>query len=114
MVAAALKALGISEPSAIGGFIGALVSVAMRLTGATTMVGSVLALACGTACAAYVTPLVLELAKFSPKTESAIAFLIGAFGLIFAAAVVKSIPDWVAAVRARLIGGADRGKGDGQ
>lgn len=104
--------LGISEVSAVGGFMGAVVSVLMRLTGTKSLGGSLAAIACGTACAGYVTPLILEIAKFSQRTESAIAFLIGAFGLIFAGAVVKSIPDWVTAVRERILG--NKGGGGGQ
>ncbi len=102
MLDAFLAALGLTKGATIGGFFGALVSL-RSLEGMNLWQGFC-ALLSGTLCAAYITPLVLVTANISLRTESAISFLIGWFGLALGAAVFKAIPDWANSLRKKVFG----------
>lgn len=93
MLEEALAAVGLTKPATIGGFMGAVVSVALKLVGSLNLWQAALSVAGGTLFAGYVTPLVLEVLVLTQRTESGIAFLIGAFGLLSAAALVKALPE---------------------
>ena len=99
-----LAALGLTKGATLGGFLGAVVS--LKFIENMTWVQRVPTVFGGMLCAAYVTPLVAEMAMHSPtaRTESAIAFLIGMFGMSIAAAIVKAMPELIAAVKDRIKG----------
>ena len=103
-IEAILGSLGLSKAASAGGFIGACVSLMLRTLGSLSAWQSIFAVIGGTACAAYITPLALELGSLSPRTEGAIAFLIGMFGLVWGAAIVKATPEWIDALRKKLFG----------
>lgn len=100
MLDTALSALGLTKGAAIGGFLGALVS--LKFIEGLTLWQRMITVICGMLFASYVTPLVMEIVSMTPKTESAIAFLIGVFGMSFGAAVVKAMPELVSAAKDRL------------
>ena len=100
MIEELLAGMGLSKTSAIGGFFGSLVS--LRFLGELTMWQGATALFSGTMTAAFITPLVLQVGAMSQKTEGAISFMIGTFGLILGAAIVKEIPSWLVALRERF------------
>jgi hypothetical protein len=106
-----LEAFGLKWLTLIPGFVGAMISLKFiegqsRSQRATTVVAGMLA-------AAYCTPLTIDLllwadvfsAAPSPRTEGAIAFLGGLFGMALIGAVIKAIPDWIAAAKAKFLGG---------
>ena len=97
-----LTTLGLSKGATIGGFLGALVS--LKFIEGLTWVQRIPTVFGGMLCAAYVTPLVLELtlSTHTAKTESAVAFLIGVFGMSIAAACVKALPELITAVKNRI------------
>lgn len=98
-----LTALGLSKGATIGGFLGALVSLKfIEGLNVWQRAGTVLG---GMLSAAYVTPLVIIVVELSPKAESAVAFLIGVFGMSVAAAVVKAMPELITAAKERISGG---------
>lgn len=99
-----LNTLGLSKVALVGGFFGTAVSLALRLLGALVWWQAMLSLAAGTACAGFVTPLVVELGDLSKRTEGAIAFIIGLFGLLIAAAIAKELPEWTKLLRERVRG----------
>lgn len=100
MIDEALAALGLSKPATIGGLVGAIVSLKF-IEGLTIFqrAGTVLG---GMLSAAYVTPLVIQVIELSTRLESAVAFLVGVFGMSIAAAIMKAIPELVAAARDRI------------
>lgn len=103
MFDAILAALGLSKSATIGGFLGAVVSLKLveglnLWQRATTVFG-------GALCAAYVTPLLLELITLSAKLEAAVAFLTGVFGMSFVAAISKAIPEIVQGLKDKIAGG---------
>ena len=104
MLDSMLVTLGLTKGATIGGFLGALVSLKFIeglnwMQRLPTMFG-------GMCAAAYVTPLIMELAPtISPKSESAIAFLIGVFGMSVAAACIKALPELITAAKERIGGG---------
>lgn len=99
-----LNSVGLSKIALVGGFFGTAVSLALRLLGSLIWWQAILALIGGTACAGFVAPLVMELGELSKRTEGAIAFLIGLFGLLIAAAIAKEIPEWTKLLRERVRG----------
>jgi len=102
MIDEALAALGLSKASSIGAFFGSLVS--LRFIGTLNMWQGASALFSGTVAAAFVSPLVHEMTALSAKTDGAVSFLIGVFGLVFGASVVKEIPSFVSALKTRIGG----------
>ena len=103
MIDSIFVTLGLTKGATIGGFLGALVS--LKFIEGMTWLQRIPTVFGGMCCAAYVTPLVLDLASMSAKTESAIAFLIGVFGMSVAAAVVKALPELITAAKDRIGGG---------
>jgi hypothetical protein len=106
-----LSALGLSKGATVGGFLGAIVSLKLieNLNGwqrASTVFAGALA-------ASFVTPLVLEVVSLSAKLESAVAFLIGVFGMSLGAALMKAIPEFVSAARNKFLGSSGNGSGGG-
>lgn len=100
MIEEILAGMGLSKVSTIGGFFGSLVS--LKFLGELTIWQGATALFSGTMTAAFITPLVLQVGAMSQKTEGAVSFLIGTFGLILGAAIVKELPSWLAMIRDRL------------
>lgn len=95
-----LSAVGIKLATLVGGFLGALVSLKFidglgRWQRGTTVLA-------GAVASAYVTPLILAGFDLSGHLEGAVAFLVGLFGMSFGGAVIKAMPDFVAAVRERI------------
>lgn len=104
MIDAMLGTLGLSKGATIGGFLGALVSLKfIEGLNVWQRAGTVMG---GMFSAAYVSPLILQVVQLNDRSESAIAFLIGVFGMSLAAAVVKALPDLIAAAKDRLRGGS--------
>ncbi len=99
-----LEALGLKWITLLPGFVGALISLkfidglSLKQRASTVIAGALVA--------AYCTPLTVELLTLSPKLEAAVAFLGGLFGMSVAGALIKAIPEWVAAARAKIFGGA--------
>jgi len=60
---------------------------------------------CGTASAAYVSPLAMQMLSTGQRMEGAISFLIGVFGLILGSAIVRTLPEALTALRKKFIGG---------
>ena len=79
--------LGIKAGSVVAGFVGGVVSLSM-LRDLTPMraLGTVL---CGTACAAYLTPIALEYTGLSGSSEHALAFFLGVCGMNGVAGLFK-------------------------
>lgn len=103
-MAGILESLGLKYVTIVGGFIGAVVSLKF-IEGLSVVqrTGTVIA---GTFVAAYCTPLTIEVLGLSAKLEGTVAFLGGLFGMSIAGALMKAIPDWVAAAKAKIFGGA--------
>lgn len=98
-----LEALGLKWMTLAPGLIGAVVSLKfVDGLGLWQRATTVLA---GALVAAYCSPLTVDLLSLSPKMEGAIAFLGGLFGMSVAGALIKAIPEWVAAARAKFLGG---------
>lgn len=91
MIDAAISALGLSKGATVGGFFGALVS--LKFIEGLSWMQRIPTMFAGMLSAAYVTPLVMEIAAMSPKTEGAVAFLIGVFGMSLAGAFIKAAPE---------------------
>jgi len=95
-----LESLGLKVATLVGGFLGALVSLkfieglSVKQRGTTVLAGALVS--------AYVTPIVVEFLELTPKLESGVAFLCGLFGMSFTGAVVKAMPDWVAAAKEKV------------
>ena len=103
---ALLSALGLKQGAALGGFLGALISLKF-IDGIGTWplwqrASTVLS---GALVAAYCTPLTMDVLDLSPKTEGAIAFIGGLFGMSIAGAVIKAMPELIAAAKNRIGGG---------
>jgi hypothetical protein len=95
-----LSAFGIKVAALVGGFFGALVSLKfIEGLGKAQRATTVLA---GTIVSAYITPLAVTYLELSPKLEGGIAFLCGLFGMSFTGAIIKAMPEWVAAARERV------------
>lgn len=97
------EALGLKWVTLVPGFVGALIS--LKFIDGLTMWQRATTVLAGAIAAAYCTPLTVELLSLSPKIEGAIAFLGGLFGMSIAGASIKAIPEWLAAAKARWIGG---------
>ena len=98
-----LESLGLKLLTLIAGFVGAVVSLKF-ITGLSRW-QSVTTVAAGTLVAAYCTPITVELLNLSPRLEGAIAFLGGLFGMSIAGAAINAIPEWLAAAKAKFLGG---------
>jgi hypothetical protein len=100
MVEGWLTAAGLKFATVIGGFFGALVSLKfIEGLGVWQRGSTVLA---GTLVSAYVTPVILSYLELTPKIEGGIAFLCGLFGMSFTGAVIKAMPEWVEAAKAKV------------
>jgi hypothetical protein len=95
-----LSAFGLKVATVVGGFFGALVSLKF-IDGLTPKQRGSTVLA-GTLVSAYVTPLAVSFLELTPKLEGGIAFLCGLFGMSFTGAVIKAMPDLIAAAKERL------------
>ena len=95
-----LEALGLKWAPLAAGFFGSLVSLrfieglGMWQRGSTVLAG--------TAVSAYVSPVLIAWLELSPKMEGGIAFLCGLFGMSFAGAVIKSMPEFITAVKEKV------------
>ena len=107
MLDSILVSLGLSKGATVGGFFGSVVSLkfidgplGQRLTTA----------ACGWLCAAYLAPLILEVAgvSLSTRNELAVAFLVGLFGMSLVAQILKALPEWGTAIKERITGGGGK------
>jgi hypothetical protein len=98
---AGLASLGLKIATLAGGFFGALVSLkfidglSLRQRGSTVFAGTLVS--------AYVTPVIVAYLELSPKMEGGIAFLCGLFGMSFTGAVIKAMPEWIAALKDRVL-----------
>ena len=98
-----LEALGIKPLTLIAGFVGSVVS--LKFINGLSKWQSMTTVAAGTLVAAYCTPITVELLNLSPRLEAAIAFLGGLFGMSIAGAAINAIPEWLAAAKAKFLGG---------
>lgn len=95
-----LTAVGLKIATLVGGFFGALVSLkfieglSMRQRGSTVLAGTLVS--------AFVTPIAVSFLEISPKLEGGIAFLCGLFGMSLTGALIKAIPEWVAAAKEKV------------
>jgi hypothetical protein len=79
--------LGVKAGAVVAGFVGGVVSLSLiRNLTPLSAVGTVLG---GTACAAYLTPIVLEYTGLNGSMEHALAFLLGIVGMNGVAGVFK-------------------------
>jgi hypothetical protein len=92
-----LETLGLKYATLVGGFFGALVSLKF-IEGLGTKQRATTVLA-GTLVSAYVTPIVVSYLELTPKMEGGIAFLCGLFGMSLTGAIIKAIPEWLAAAK---------------
>lgn len=107
-----LEALGLKYVTLAAGFVGSVISLKF-IEGQTALQRATTVIAGGLV-AAYCTPLSIDLLMWcgvfsaypSPRTEGAIAFLGGLFGMALAGATWKAIPVWYEAARKRIFGGA--------
>lgn len=107
MVEQILSGLGLTKGSAVGGFLGALVSLKFVAEIAQwSFWKKATSVASGCLIAAYSTTLTIEVLELSPKADGAIAFMGGLFGMSLAAAIIKNLPAWMDAVKHRIGGGA--------
>lgn len=95
-----LTLLGIKATTVGGSLIGAIVS--LRFLAPMPGWAKLFSVLSGAFFAAYVTPLASELFNLSTRVESAVAFLIGLFGLAFASAVFTAIPGIIDAAKQRI------------
>lgn len=100
MIDAILSSLGISKGATIGGLLGAFVS--LRFVDQLNVYTGAITLICGMLFAAHTTPLIMWAVEMSPRTEGAVAFLLGVFGMSMVAAVIKAMPELVAAAKDRI------------
>jgi hypothetical protein len=96
-----LTALGLKFASLVGGFFGALVSLKF-IEGLSVKQRPTTVLA-GTIVSAYITPVIVSYLELSLKLEGGIAFLCGLFGMSFTGAVIKAMPEWVEALKAKVL-----------
>lgn len=99
-----LDAFGLKYLTLAAGFVGSLISLKF-IEGLSVMQRASTVVA-GMFVAAYCAPLTVEVLSLSPKLEGAIAFLGGLFGMSIAGALIKAMPDWIAAAKARWLGGS--------
>lgn len=98
-----LEAVGLKWLTVMAGFIGAVISLkfieglSLRQRASTVIAGALVA--------GYCTPLTVELLNLSARLEGPIAFLGGLFGMSIAGALIKAIPEWVAAAKQKYLGG---------
>lgn len=98
--------LAIAAPS----FIGAAIS--LKFVEGQNWWQRITTVLCGGAAAAYSTPLAIDVllwagvfgAEPSARTEGAIAFISGLFGMAIVGAIMKAIPEIIAAARKRILG----------
>jgi hypothetical protein len=96
-----LESLGLKYATLVGGFLGAMVSLkfieglGLYQRGTTVLAGTVVS--------AYCTPIIVSYLELTPKMEGGIAFLCGLFGMSFTGAVIKAMPEWVAAAKDKFI-----------
>lgn len=95
--------LGIKIGSAVGGFLGALVS--LKFIEGQSMGQRVSTVFAGTAGATYLAPLVAGWLDTGDKLEAGLAFLIGVIFMSMAGAFIKAIPEWIAAAKSKWLGG---------
>lgn len=97
-----LAAIGLKVVALVGGFMGAVIS--LKFIEGLTKSQRMTAVLAGTLAAAYSTPITLELFDLSAKVEGSVAFLGGLFGMSIAGALIKALPEWVAAARNKFLG----------
>jgi hypothetical protein len=95
-----LTALGLKYATLAGGFFGALVSLKF-IEGLSIPQRATTVLA-GTLVSAYITPVIVSYLELSVRLEGGIAFLCGLFGMSFTGAVIKAMPSWVEAAKAKV------------
>ena len=98
-----LEAIGLKPLTLIAGFVGSVIS--LKFIKSLSIWQSATTVAAGTLVAAYCTPITVELLNLSPRLEGAIAFLGGLFGMSVAGAAIEAIPGWLAAAKAKFLGG---------
>lgn len=82
-----LEDLGLEPAIVVAGVVGSVVSLSMiRNLSLTGAMGTILG---GTACAAYLTPLVVEYTKLTGASEHALAFFLGVCGMNAVAGLFK-------------------------
>lgn len=101
---AILETFGLKWLPLAAGFAGAVIS--LKFIEKQTVPQRITTVVAGALIAAYCAPLTIELMSLSasPRMEGAIAFLAGLFGMSIAGALIKAIPDWVAAAKAKWLG----------
>lgn len=97
----ALAALGLKWGTMVAGFFGALVS--LKFIEGLTIWQRATTVLTGTIVSAYVTPVLITYLEVSPKLEGGGAFLCGLFGMSFTGAVIKAMPDWMEALRKKVL-----------
>lgn len=103
MIDSLLSGIGLKKVSLLAGFFGALVSLKF-IDGIAnwSLWQRISTVGCGAAVAGYCAPLTVTVLELSPGTEGAIAFIGGLFGMSAAGAIIKAMPEWLAAVRERI------------
>lgn len=88
-----LQAIGIKGSAAIGGMVGALIS--LKFAEGLTIKSKFLMFLCGMSLAGYTTPLAAHFFSIGSDYFGGIGLLIGLFGMALVSAIIKSIPDLV-------------------
>lgn len=99
-----LEAIGLKWLTLAAGLFGAVIS--LKFIDGLSVWQRASTVFAGALVAGYCTPLTLELMGLSPKLEGPVAFLVGLFGMSIAGALIKAIPDWVAAAKQKVLGGS--------
>lgn len=107
-----LEWFGLKAVPLVAGFAGSLIS--LKFIEGQTLPQRATTVVAGALVAAYCTPLAIDLllhfavfsAQPSGRTEGAIAFIGGLFGMAIVGALIKAIPEWVNAAKAKWLGGA--------
>lgn len=100
-----LTAIGLKKLPLIGGFFGSLISLKFidgiakwTLWQRASTVGA------GAIVAGYGAPATVQILELSSTIEGAIGFIGGLFGMSLAGAIIKTMPEWAAAIRDRISG----------
>lgn len=101
MVESLLTTLGLTKATTVAGFFGSLLS--LKLIGGLTPVQGIVTVISGMLCAAYLSPMTIHEGWFNPKSEGAIAFLIGLLGMSIMAAVVKEVPSVITMMKEKYL-----------
>lgn len=95
-----LEQFGIVKASAVGGAIGALIS--LRFASGMSLAGKLFMFFCGFGMAAFLTPTAAHFFNVGEKLYGGIGLLIGIFGMAVVSAAMKAISEFWDAVKTAM------------